>query len=643
MVKRLVISFIASILLAWASSSTLAFLVIFPCTYILFGGWHVLWRIKQTLVRDLGFVGVFIEINKTQKLSKKNNVTYHKQWQSVVDKDPSKVAIYFQDEAWTYNRIVSLANKVANYLACNSNLEVGDSVALIAENSPEFLVLLLALSKLGCPAALINYNLRGQQLIHTIRIASCKAVIVGSSFNENVKAVEGELSSDIIYYSFCRGESDTCYKDIIQLSQDSPETPPTGRDDKITFASTLCYIYTSGTTGLPKPCIITHMKSVVVGTVFAKIINLVDSDIIYVTLPLYHTSGLLISTGSMVAKGSSMYLRRKFSASEFWDDCVAHKCTVIIYIGELCRYLLLQPSRPSERNHRVRIVIGNGLRGALWNKFGDRFQIPKIFEMYGSTEGSSSAINLVSKPGYIGYLLVSLKDIPFLRAFYNINFLARLDPETGEILRSPDGLCIRCDVHEPGEILGVVAKGEKIVVYLSEEDTMKKIIRDVVTHGDIYSRTGDIMSANELGFLKFLDRKGDTFRWKGENVSTTEVESIITSILGLDDVIVYSVAIPDTEGRAGMVAIVKKDVDLDSFLEDMKRSLPSYCVPMFIRLTAAADLTGTFKYTKVNLKEEGFDLNIVSEPIFFLDPRCKKYVPLDNEVFSLLMENKLRV
>ena len=588
-------------------------------------------------------VRFFMYFGKARKLIIKNNVTYHSKWQALVDKHPNKVAIYFQDEVWTYIRIVSLANKVANYLACNSNLEVGDSVALIAENSPEFLVMLLALSKLGCPAALVNYNLRGQQLTHTIQIASCKAVLVASSFSDNVKAVEGEVSSDIVYYSFCKGESGTCYKDIIQLSQDSPETAPTDRDSKITFASTLCYIYTSGTTGLPKPCIVTHLKSSFMGIVFAKIIGLIESDIIYVTLPLYHTSGLLISISSMVEKGSSIYLKRKFSASEFWDDCKAHKCTVIIYIGELCRYLLLQPSRPSERNHRVRRAVGNGLRGALWKKFSDRFQISKIIEVYGSTEGYSATMNLVSEPGYIGYLLVSLKDIPFFRTFYNLNFLARLDPETGEILRSHDGLCIRCDVNEPGEILGVVRKGEKTIGYLSEEETMKKIVRDVITHGDIYSRTGDIISANELGFLTFLDRKGDTFRWKGENVSTTEVESIITSILGLDDVIVYSVAIPDTEGRAGMAAIVKKDIDLNSLLEDMKRSLPSYCVPMFIRLTSAAVLTGTFKYTKVNLKKEGFDINIVSEPIYFLDPRCKKYVPLDNEVFGLLMERKLRV
>ena len=643
MVKRLVISFIASILLALFSSSTFALLVIFPCTYILFGGWHVLWRIKQTLVRDLEIVGLFMYLSKAENLIKKNNVTYHAKWQTIADERPNKVAIYFQDEVWTYMQIVSLANKVANYLACNSNLEVGDSVALIAENCPEFLVLLLALSKLGCPAVLVNYNLRSKQLIHTIQIASCKAVIVASSLSDNVKEVEGELSSNIMYYLFCRGESHTCYKDVIQLSQDSPETSPTDRDSKITFASTLCYIYTSGTTGLPKPCIVSHQKSSILGIVFSRIILLIESDIIYITLPLYHTSGLLISTSSMVEKGCSMYLKRKFSASEFWDDCVSHNCTIIFYIGELCRYLLLQPSRPSERNHKVRRALGNGLRGALWKKFRDRFQIPKILEVYGSTEGYSNALNLVSEPGYIGYLLVSFKDIPFFRTFYNLNFLARLNPETGEIVRSPDGLCVRCDVNEPGEILGVVRKGVKIIGYLSEEETMKKIVRDVVTHGDIYSRTGDIMSANELGFLTFLDRKGDTFRWKGENVSTTEVESIITSILGFDDVVVYSVAIPGTEGRSGMVAIVKKDVDLDSLLENMKRALPSYCVPMFIRLTAAADLTSTFKYSKVNLKKEGFDINIVSEPLFFLDPRCKKYVPVDNEVFGLLMESKLRL
>ncbi|KAI6660489.1 Long-chain fatty acid transport protein 4-like [Oopsacas minuta] len=642
--KRLLTSFITGILLAWACSCSQAFLVFFPSAYILFGGWPIVWRIKQTLRRDLQLAGFYSKLRKAEQLNKKNNVTYHMKWQKTVDKQPNKVAIRFQDEEWTYIRIVSLANKIANYLSSNSNLDVGDTVALVAENCPEYIVVLLALSKLGCPAALINFNLSGKQLLHTIEISSSKVVIVTSTLSHNVKQIEGDLNTDIVYYSLNRKECDSIYKDIIQLCHDSPVTSPTGRDSKITPLSTLCYIYTSGTTGLPKACIITHAKAVTIGVVFNIISEAVESDIFYVTLPLYHTSGLIIATGTVVNAGCSMYLKSKFSASEFWDDCVMHNCTVIIYIGELCRYLLLQPSRPSDTNHRVTRAIGNGLRTGIWQDFRDRFLITRILEVYGSTEGFSGLMNLVSEPGYIGYLPISLKDVPLLRALYNLTFVARIDPETGDIVRGADGLCIRCEVNESGEALGMVRVGEKkMVMYLSQEATKKTMVRNVVTHGDLYCRTGDIMSANELGFLTFLDRRGDTFRWKGENVSTSEVESIFAAIIDHDDVIVYSVAIPGIEGRAGMAAIVKKHLDLDNLLDSLKRDLPSYSVPLFIRLIAAPKLTATYKYSKIGLKREGFDINTITDPVFFLDPRCKKYVPLDNEVFSLLMERKLRL
>ena len=643
MVKRLVISIIAGALLSWFSSCTLGFVVYLPSTYILFGGWPILWRIKKTIRRDLQLTKLFVRVGKFERQCLKENETYHKKWQTLVSKNPNKVAIVYRDERWTYYDIVSLANKVANYLSTSTDLEVGDSVALIAENCPEFIVVLLALSKLGCPAALINFNLVGSQLIHSIQIASCKAVIVSNSLSDKIKQVEGDLSSQS-YYSLCRGETAYIYKDLIQICQEFPNTEPSGRNNKITFRSTLCYIYTSGTTGLPKACVISHLKSSIAGYVFSSSTNLVSDDILYITLPLYHSSALLISTGMLVHSGCQMYLKEKFSASQFWDDCVTHNCTVVFYIGELCRYLLSQPNKSSDTTHKVTRAIGNGLRATLWIEFKKRFQINQIIEFYAATEGYSTGINLVSEPGYVGYIPVSLKDIFLFHALYNMNFLARLDPETGEPIRSPNGLCVRCETNEPGEIFGLIREGpKKMLGYLSEDATKKKVIRNVVTQGDTFLRTGDVLSCNELGFLTFLDRKGDTFRWKGENVSTSEVETIITSILGHDDVIVYSVAIPGTEGRAGMAAMVKIDMDLDTLLTNFRKCLPSYSVPLFIRMIHSPDLTVTYKYRKVNYKEEGFDINVLTDPIFFLDPRCSKYVPLNCDLFSLLMESKLRI
>ena len=603
-----------------------------------------MWRIKKTIWRDMKLIKYYIVMKEAEKRIIKLNETYHKRWKKCAETNPNKVAVMFKDEQWTYMDIVSVANKVSNFLSTNTGLEVGDTVALIAENCPEYFVILVALSELGCPVSLVNFNLRDQQLIHAIKITSCNGVIVSNSLSDNVRGVEEHLDTNILYYSLCRGETATHYKDIIQLSRDYPNTAPADRDSKITVMSTFCYIYTSGTTGLPKACVIPHIKANIIGSAFRVVANVVPNDVLYVTLPLYHTSALLISGSTMLESGCSMLLKQKFSASQFWEDCHTHNCTIIFYIGELCRYLLTQPKKATDTEHKVTRAIGNGLRPCLWHDFKNRFQISQIIEAYGSTEGYGSTANIVSEPGYVGYLPVTLKDIPFLKILYNIHFLAKLDPETGEPVRTPDGLCVRCEPNEPGEMLGIVKDGpKKFICYLSEEANKKRIIRNVCNEGDTYYRTGDVLSCNELGFLTFLDRRGDTFRWKGENVSTNEVESIITTIIGHDDVIVYSVAIPGIEGRAGMAAIAKPEINLDSLLASFRQRLPHYSVPLFIRLIAAPELTVTYKYSKVNFKKAGFDINSVTDPIFFLDPRCNKYVPLNTEIFNLLIESKLRL
>ncbi|KAI6649571.1 Long-chain fatty acid transport protein 4-like [Oopsacas minuta] len=641
--KRILISIISAAMLYWTTSYPFSLLAFFPLTYFVFGGWHILWRYKRTVLRDLQLLKLLMSIKKSQIICKKDELTFHKRWNRLAVTHPKKVAVVFQDQIWTYRHIVLTANRVANYISANLCLDVGDSVALIAENCPEYIVILLALSKLGCPTALINYNLKAKQLIHSINIASCKAVIVTNSFSDQVNQIEGDLVSTNIY-SLNRGASNTNYKDIIQLSQYSPSTEPTGRENKITIRSTLCYIYTSGTTGLPKACIIPHIKAFVSGFVFYQSANIVSDDILYVTLPLYHSSALLISVGMLMHGGCKMYLRSKFSASHFWDDCVANGCTVIFYIGEVCRYLLSQPNKPSDLTHKVTRAIGNGLRVSLWNEFKTRFRVNRIIEFYAATEGYASTLNLISEPGYVGYLPVSMKYVPYFNVFYYSNFLARLDKESGEPVRLPNGLCIQCEPNEPGEILGIIREGpKKMIGYLSEEATKKKVIRNVFTRGDAYLRTGDVLSYNEFGFYTFLDRKGDTFRWKGENVSTNEVETIITSIIGHNDVIVYSAPIPGTEGRAGMLAIVMDDIDLESLLVNFRQALPSYSVPLFIRLISAPELTSTFKYRKVNFREEGFDINTITDPIFFLDPRCNKYVPLNGDLYDVIMREKLRL
>ena len=642
MVARLLISIATAIILSVLSSCALAFLVYFPSSYVLLGGLPVILRLRQTLKRDIQLALKIIRVHMTEVKYRKENVTFHGKWQLLVARHPHKVAILFDDEQWTFQRINLLANRVANYLLLKYDFKVGESIALMLENCPEFIALQLALSQIGCPAALINTNLRDHQLSHCIKIASCKAVIVSSSLCDRVQQIEPQLDTDTVFFCLYRGDHPGCYEDIVFISQDSPNTPPTGRESQISSDSTLSYIYTSGTTGLPKACRILQTKSCLVGFAFVLFFNIVSEDVLYITLPLYHTSALLISFGISLDKGCQVCLKRKFSASQFFQDCVKHNCTVVFYIGELCRYLLAQPNKPCDTQHKVTKAIGNGLRPSLWNQFKDRFKIERVLEFYGATEGYSLGVNLVSKPGHLGYLLVSFKGVPFLKNLDNFNFLAKMDPETGELVRSR-GLLVRCGPNEPGELLGIVSGGpEKVVAYIDKEATKKKIVRDVVTKGDTYVATGDVLSSDELGYLTFVDRKGDTFRWKGENVSTNEVESIITSIVGNDDVIVYAVSIPGTEGKAGMLAMVRTELDLESLLQKFRKSLPSYSVPLFLRLINAPDLTATFKYQKFKLKLEGYDITKVSDPIFFLDPRQGKYVLLDEEQYPLIMEEQLR-
>ena len=654
MVFRLCLSIIAGILLAWVSSCALAVLVYFPCAYILFGGWPVILRLKHTLPRDIDWVRKGSEVIERSKKIRNQKLTFHKVWKRHVTEHPNKVAIHFEEEQWTFQRIALVANQVANYLSAASGVSVGESVALISENCPEFIVILLALSKLGCPAALINHNLSSKQWVHCITIAHCRAVIVACNLSGKLQQIEGDLVDRLELYCFSKGGEVGCDNDILIKSKSSPHTEPTNTNTDATTA--LCYTYTSGTTGLPKACPISHLYFLNGGYRFSMLAQCTTKDIVYIPLPLYHISALMLAFGMVVNNGCESLLVKKFSASRFWDDCATYNCTIVLYIGELCRYLLAQPNKLSDRKHKVTTAIGNGLRPCLWTEFKERFNLKNLIEFYGSTEGYGSFINVTQQPGFVGFQPISFREILFiaklcnwnffdrLKLLCNRNFLARINQETGELVRSPDGLCIRCEDNEPGECLGLVAEGLERMrnPYLSREDTTKKVVRNVMSRSDCYFRSGDVLSRNELGYVTFVDRRGDTFRWKGENVSTREVESIITSIVGHCDVIVYGVSIPGTEGKAGALGMVELDEEeLDTFLVKLRSSLPSYSLPLFIRKIASPDLTSTFKYQKVRFEREGFDVSNISDPIFFLDPRYNKYVSLDTELFQMLMKGKI--
>jgi fatty-acyl-CoA synthase len=362
---------------------------------------------------------------------------------------------------------------------------------------------------------------------------------------------------------------------------------------------------------------------------------------LYDCLPVYHSVGGIVAPCSMLSAGASIVLADKFSAGNFWLDIVRWDCTLFQYIGELCRYLLKAPRSEFETRHRLRLACGNGLRGDIWEALQARFAIPQILEFYAATEGNFSLFNVEGKPGAIGR-------IPPLLAHRFPAAIIRLDPELGIPVRTEDGLCIPCISGEIGEAVGRIGSagdgGGRFEGYTDATETEKKILRDVLAPGDAWFRTGDLMTRDESGYFHFVDRVGDTFRWKGENVATSEVSQAIMDYPGVVDATTYGVKIPGADGRAGMVAMVVNDgFDLREFRSDLARRLPAYACPVFVRLCAALDITETFKQRKQELVREGFDVNLVKDPLFFLDAKSGIYRPVDADAYARILEGSIRL
>jgi fatty-acyl-CoA synthase len=362
----------------------------------------------------------------------------------------------------------------------------------------------------------------------------------------------------------------------------------------------------------------------------------------YDCLPLYHTAGGLVATGALLVRGGSVVIREKFSAHEFWDDIVRWDCTCFQYIGELCRYLVNSPPHPKEHAHHLRLACGNGLRPDVWAEFKRRFHIPQIVEFYAATEGNVSLFNFEGKEGAVGRL-------PWWVAARFPTKVVRFDVERQQPVRDTDGFCIECAADEPGEVIGKILKdpskpGQRFEGYASTAETDKKILRDVFTKGDIWFRTGDLMRKDRNGYFYFIDRIGDTFRWKGENVSTTEVEEAVGAFDGVLETNVYGVSLPGRDGRAGMAAIVARDnLNLTALREHLAQRLPEYARPVFLRIREGIDVTSTFKQKKIELVKDGFDPAHTSDPIYFNDPQRKAFIRLDAALHEDITAGRIRL
>ncbi|MCH8888741.1 MAG: long-chain-acyl-CoA synthetase [SAR324 cluster bacterium] len=552
-----------------------------------------------------------------------------------------RVCVLFEDESITYAEMNRRANRRANFFH-GLGIAKGDVVCLLMENRPEFLATVLGLAKLGAVTALINHNLKGRALAHTLNLSGAQVLVVGQECLETLDAVLPELEripSDRIYVDTrwdAGGSGPAGLQHLNALltaaGEDNPHPPPLNSKDPV------LYIYTSGTTGLPKAAIINHMRWFSAGLAMGSYaLQVTQRDVVFCALPLYHSNGILIAFGASLINGAALGLSRRFSAGGFWEEAVRFEATCFIYIGEVLRYLLNQAPGEAETRHRITRILGNGLRPDIWPAFRERFGIADIREFYASTEGNAATINMDNVAGSVG--------TPVLKSSDN-TALVRYDVERDAYLRDTEGFCQRCDPGETGELLGEIKAVTPFYGYTNPRETERKILHDVFRKGDAWFRTGDLLKKDEQGYYYFLDRIGDTYRWKGENVSTQEVQEILAGFNGMQLVNVYGVKMPGADGRIGMAAIQLAEgqpFDGAAFHAFAAENLAGYALPGFVRVVQGMDLTGTFKIRKTDIQGEGFDPAATSDPLFYRDSREATYAPLDAAVFQRINSGALKL
>uniref|UniRef100_H3D856 long-chain-fatty-acid--CoA ligase n=1 Tax=Tetraodon nigroviridis TaxID=99883 RepID=H3D856_TETNG len=558
-------------------------------------------------------------------------------------KHPGKPFLLFEGREYSYGDVDRQSNKVGRALQAAAGLQEGATVALFLANEPSLVWTWLGLAKLGCTVALLNFNIRSKSLLHCFSCCGAKVIITSAELQDAVAEVMPTLQEQgITVYLLSDARPAPGIKPLAgAISQASDE--PLSRDLRanIHIRSTALYIYTSGTTGLPKAAVVTHER-VWAASFIQGVCGVTSDDIFYINLPLYHSAGFLIGMSGAIERGAGMtvFLRRKFSASQFWDDCRKYNVTVMQYIGETLRYLCNTPKRDNEKNHRVRIAIGNGVRTDVWSDFLSRFGDIKVRELYAATEGNIGFINYTSKVGAVGRVNA------VHRMFFPYT-LIKFDIEKEEPVRNSEGLCVEAARGETGLLVGKVTKRSPFVGYAgNRQQTEKKRLHDVLKKGDLYFNTGDLLRIDHQNFVYFQDRVGDTFRWKGENVATSEVADILTMARCVLEANVYGVKVEGHEGRIGMAALVLKegqDFDCLATYKQVVNYLPSYARPRFIRIQPCLEMTGTFKMKKVRLVEEGFNPALVKDPLYFLDSEKKTYVPLTREIHGAILSREIKL
>ncbi|KAM9313121.1 long-chain fatty acid transport protein 2 [Gastrophryne carolinensis] len=579
---------------------------------------------------------------RTKKLASRTPaITVLEVFLEQVERSPDKPFMLYQDEVYTYSHMDRLSNQAARALRKYANAKPGDCLAIFMSNSPAYIWLWLGVAKLGCSLACLNHHIRGQSLLHCFRSCGANVILAEPELKDAIDEVMPELRKEnakVLYVSETPINDETeTFMDKVKAA--SCDAVPKSLRSFVTGQTVAMYIYTSGTTGLPKAAVINHSRILMAMGLF-EICHVRPRDIIYVTLPLYHSSAMLIGVHGCIAKGATIVLRKKFSASQFWDDCRKYNVTVIQYIGEVLRYLCNVPKTDDDASHNVRIAIGNGLRTDVWSEALRRFGDIQMYEFYAATEGNVLFVNYTNTVGAVGRENFLLKKIlPFEFIKYDI--------EKDEPVRDDKGRCIKVKRGQPGLLISKITKLTPFGGYAGEKShTEKKILRDVFRKGDLYFNTGDILMVDQQKFIYFHDRVGDTFRWKGENVATTEVADILGLVTFIEEVNVYGVPVPNHEGRIGMATLKLREYenfDGRKLYAHVRDFLPNYARPRFIRIQDELETTGTFKQRKVDLVKQGFDPSTITDPLYFLDEREKKYVPMTQNIFEDIKHKQIKL
>ena len=558
--------------------------------------------------------------------------------ENLCDKFSQNIAFLEDDKTMTYQEVEDYANRVANW-ALAEGCKKGDTVAVFLRNRLEYVALWFGLTKVGIIPALLNFQLTGPALSHCINISDAKLVIVDDEMRDSWETAKDDIKHDVkVFLAF--GPAGNYFDFSMALSDTPPHRPSKELREGIIAGDQCMKMFTSGTTGMPKAAKVTHVRAQNYMRGFAAGAKTTQSDRMLMVLPMYHATGGLCGVGAAITNGGGVIVRPKFSASKFWDEAVEYEATLFMYVGELCRFLLSTPPHPKEKDHKLKWAMGNGLRPEVWPGFVGRFNIPNVIEFYGATEGNVSLISVNGPVGAVGR-------VPnYLRSKFNCEII-RYDVETGTNVRGADGFCIKTDNEEVGELIGEIQEDNarfRFDGYENKEATNKKILRDVFKKGDAWFRTGDLMKHDALGYYYFMDRVGDTYRWKAENVATGEVAAAISSFNGVTQANVYGVQVSGYDGRAGMAAIVAEGLpNMAKLKEHIDKALPHYARPVFLRLSKETDTTSTFKFKKTNLVKAGFDPANISDPLYYADSASGKYVKVTPEVFEGIKSGAIRL